>query len=294
VKQLLFDPSHQYYPFSYEAVPDFVEEVEALGKQDISPELDVFCTALAKKVRGITFGACDHRNSCSVLDARGSPYALGWIGFANYTAVSGPKKFGVWSPRIRNYRYKYGSYQFLLSSGTVTTAVKKAATYLRPFSIPELIQFSIRTYAVRRNRHKSTTSNDEAHLLGTIQKHSSLPAQLFGVLEGDTGFTDTDLEGKVVAYKKYLDDRNAIDKLGGVKVAMVDTSTKSAVTVSTVSIDSNERFSIQGAYECSLQELPVDIAEKIAVLSLVNDDDEVYVDGAGTRIANDLYYVRYS
>ena len=266
-----------------------------------------FAADLKAEVRGILTAP---RSGDSVWVYREQDtYPMGYISYANrMDKADGEQRYNVFSPNIKNGKYQYGDRKYMSSATDRAKAVKNAAKYLRPLTVEQVIeraQDSLvdKTYAVqgqaRKDAHGATvpiTQNlFEFNSYGD-PRPNALQKELWHLLQSGYQFVDKEVEETLRAAFTALEDfkdSKVIHNRNYIFVEVVQFRGQTVfrgfddVTNNRHVVGYGGRTGEQFVYQ--QDQLPEHIAEKLALLSMVDVDQ--YVTGVGYRSASNLFYL---
>ena len=234
-------------------------------------------------------------------------FPMGYIAFKdireNHDNQTDPK-YHVYSPNILNKKYSYGDRRNSLQATHVTKGIKNATTYLRPLTIPQLVELTgryCRNQAASqvdelRNGVRNKINDITEDLFNTykVDKPSALQIELKHMVESGYEFLDKELgqqlQGLFSEFNTYKEARRnntrdflfveAYESFGQNKFKCTP------VELTTGKIASDD-VKLSVLDEASL---PESIKGKLAVLSMV--DVEHFVEGVGYRATENIFYLR--
>lgn len=265
-----------------------------------------FATDLKAEVRGILTAP---RNGESVWVYREQDtYPMGYISYANHMDKDGERRYNVFSPNINNGKYQYGERKYMSSTENRAKAVKNAAKYLRPLTVEQVIERAQdrlvdKTYAVqgqvRQDAHSATVPIKRN--LFEVNSYSdpkpnALQKELWHLLQSGYQFVDKEVEETLRAAFTALEDLKDSKVIHSRNYIFVEVVQFRGQTVFRGFDDVVNSRSVEGRkdrtgeqFVYQQDQLPEHIAEKLAVLSMVDVDQ--YVTGVGYRSAGNLFYL---
>lgn len=288
VEQLVLDYDEEIL-FSTKKEPDPPDGANKLGSQHLRD----FAWEVKRKLRGVRVvpEESNYNKQYYLLDENPCPYVLGWLGYRDFTDSDNynEAKYGVWSKRIVNKRYKWGSKKHLLTSANMKIALRNVARSIRLYTPAEIATFSYSQYTNGLNNSDYASREEENDLWRKVKNSDSLKPELLDLLGAHT-FADTQIEEHLMGIKSRMDDRQEVERNSGTKLALVVASDPNKVMVAHLS-PSGYKFSVPSCYTCTMGELPSEIRSSLAVLSMV--DQGTFIEGTGIKVVEDVYYVRY-
>lgn len=295
-----------------------VEEMKELAKQvgwelyydewPVSQEMFEYCTALKKampsiklypeNVQNIRCGAEIAKIVCKYyVYMDGFPFALGHIGYGDYAVSTGSNVYMVESRKIQNNKFHPSRDQhYMAMSGDLNKAVRNACKYLVPHTSKEMMKINYEPFfddirQVSENlliKARKTTEPVINDWRVIVKEVTALKAK--GV-----EFT-TDLFKQMASQvDTALEDYYQREKtnIGGLFVWVRKHGDNTYVEVQEVEKVNNKNAwaepNITAGHVYPIDALPQDIAEKVAVLSIL--ENERYVEGIGRKIDDTSYWI---
>lgn len=283
----------------------------------VTKKLKDMATALQNRMRGIRLALGDFttvgksslpndewQNVVSDLYVYvpGERYARGLIGFGKFRVSGGNYdeddfQYMVKSSSIRNAKYNPGREQFhMMISSNQDSAIRSAMTNLRAYTVPMIASIESKDFC----NHLNEAYRAKERVVGTKFSetfHSStLREELLSLYASGFRFTNTTLNQGMESYLAAKAELKEYSQRSGlayfVQVRLVNGEqwvdildvagfNKQDVRYSDTAI--SEQKTIRG------EDVPYDIAAKIATLSMLGDGESV--EGVGTRVREDSYWV---
>lgn len=262
-----------------------------------------FVRQVQRKIRGsVIYNAgsgCGCDSSGVYVALQNYPFVLGSLGYDNYTNSGGyTKYFTVASAHIHNDKYAFYSIQrnYLMSTD-VTRAVRNATRNLRKFSDADVFNavfgtFSTESYHLR-NSVEAEADEKKARLLGLNPRFDRSEAatvfptvrKLVEALPDDGSLMDPEMAEFISAakelfydldtnYPAYTDAQAAVLYTTGSGITMLTRSGGSAV-----------------ATHYAQEEIPDWVMGKVSVLSVLDTNQEKFVENVGLRYSDSIYCV---
>lgn len=260
-----------------------------------SPLFAGFKDAVARTLRGVEF--CYIGINVAVVYRPGDAYSLGEIGHRNIKARGNPEmKYYVQSRGIKNDKYKDSNWQhFISASKVMATAVKAAATYLRPMAMEDIVReasdpaYSIVHEAINATR---VAMNRAAKELTGNAYMGDLDSDFMKEVRLMT-FTSPRLNAALAEFNsamdKYADAQRAITR-DALCVTLTDYFGQLTAITQRVSLGS--RYNLKQS-EPSLQmaadQLSDFVKGRVAILSMVAP--QTYVQDVGLRLDDRIFFI---
>jgi hypothetical protein len=223
----------------------------------------------------------------------GERYARGRIGYGDFRVGNGNEDvYMVYNHTISNNKYKPGREQYhMLMTTNQDTALKAVYKNMKPFSLAEIAEEERDDI-----RRKVTNLQDDRkrayrNLFDDMIKGTAM-TELRLAYQSGYKFSSMEFAKSLEEYfaKKDESDREIARKHKAQYVYISEANGEQYAEILECD-DAKEYGAAQyGAQtKVKMSEIPVDIAGKIAVLSMV--DDRHYVEGVGMKISTDAYWV---
>lgn len=282
--------------------------VSELQKVDaIDPQVEEFAQAVCNRIRGYKYVYRDQRTTWIYRDC--DTFTMGFVGFGDFMdGGDGDHRYAVFSPNIQNGKYGYGDRQNMAQATKMNKALNNASKYLRPMTMREVVGMTER--GVREKAREAIQS---------VRKNVSVIKE--EVVDGLFYVPDTHSASKTNALQaelKHLIDtgyefidprvgeqlRKVFDALEELSESRSTNEPVFTIVEAIKSVTGAQRFRVMKDVELSWNwsrtdveteifsqdELPEELARKLAVMSMVDKDQ--YVEGVGYKYCDTLYYVR--
>lgn len=297
------------------AVQNMPEDIEKIFSTNtrvidglyLSKKLAEFCQAILKVNRHVKFGLAKHikgefvhgTNRQAVAEVwvymPEHEYAMMRVGFADY-AVKGHMegKFGVYSRLLRNNKFDSQRDQFyMVTSDDLERIMKTVKKVMRPYTPHETANVVFEPYQgkVHSNVWKATSEAREAKD-ATIGLND-LRNELFALYDLGYEFASETLKNKVGKWKKAVTELHEAEakKRNAYFVSVVLRGEELLCNVMTINdvrnIHTINESSITQTFK--MDDLPEDIAEKIATLGMV--DKGHYVEDVGMKVSDTTFWI---
>ncbi len=274
---------------------------------NVTPELLEFIQAMSKKNPTFKYGVSDQcrttRNGDYVYKEVWvyrdvDTYALGRIGFCTANPSSNrdsTEVYTVYSRAIHNDRFDDSRWAYhAVTTGNLDKAIKNASTYLRVYKPAECAEVTKIKFASYYKQAMFDAEKDQVDINREIRwDYSCLFAdELIRAVKNGHMIMDSKLSAviaKLVLVKNEV-EKQAARKLQAYHVRVYEERGEQMASVLNVIEIEGSKSGIAGEHtSIRVNDLPEDIAGKIAVLSMV--DSAHYVDGVGLRAPDGTYWV---
>jgi hypothetical protein len=266
-------------------------------------ELAQFAATIRKTNRYLKFGVTRNTKYTWTSDRyaelfvymEGDTYAMARIGYGDYTVggkADATRKFMVESRTIKNEKYKYNRPEYHMAlTDTLDRAVKNVSKHMRRYSPLEAATIS---YDEVVNRLRSPAVIATADLYTSkrnVLDHAQLQTELFHLVDMGYSFLSTELQGMIVNWRNA--DKEHKEAVGRNKACYFITVRlqNDDMMCDVVRLHSYEsiKLGIDPAVVYKMEELPEELAGRVAVLSMVEDNH--YVDNVGLRVNSSTFWV---
>lgn len=273
---------------------------ELQGGSAIDPQVEEFAQAVCNKIRGYKYAYRDRRTAWVYRD--GDTFTMGYLSFND------DKCYAVFSPNIQNGKYSYGERQNMSQATKMTKALSNAAKYLRPLTMKEVVGMTERGVREKARETVQSVRKNVANIKdevvdglfyipdrATALKTNALQAELKHLV--DTGYEFIDPRvgeqlRKVFGALEELSESRSTNE----PVFTIVEAIKSVTGAQKFRVMKDVQLSWNWSHQevemdiFSQDELPEELARKLAVMSMVDKDQ--YVEGVGYKYCDTLYYVR--
>lgn len=292
---------------SDEAQELFIKSTKVVDGLHVGKKLAEFCNAILKVNRHVKFGIAKNikgefihgTNRQAVAELwvymPEHEYAMMRVGFADY-AVKGhtESKFGVYSRLLQNNKFDGQRDQYyMVTSDDIDRIMKTVKKVMRPYSPHETANVVFEPYQgkVHSNVWSATSTAREAKdaALGL----NDLRNELFALYDLGYEFASEPLKDKVGKWKKAVTEMNEAEnkKRNAYFVSVILRGEELLCNVMTV----NDVRKVSKINESSMSQvfkmddLPEDIAEKVATLGMV--DKGHYVEDVGMKVSDTTFWI---
>ena len=285
----------------------FTKNTRVIDGMYVSKKLGTFCDAILKVNRHVKFGVAKHTKGEFIHGTNRQALAELWVympeheyammrvGFADY-AVKGSMdaKFGVYSRLLQNNKFDPQRDQFyMVTSDDIERIMKTVKKVMRPYSPHETANVVFESYQgkVHSNVWKATSEAREAKD-ATIGLND-LRNELFALYDLGYEFASETLKDKVGKWKKAMTELNEAEakKRNAYFVSVVLRGEELMCNVMTVNdvrkVHTINESSVTQTFK--MDDLPEDIAEKVATLGMV--DKGHYVEDVGMKVSDTTFWI---
>lgn len=285
----------------------FTKNTRVIDGLYVGKKLSEFCDAILKANRHVKFGLAKHikgefvhgTNRQAVAEVwvymPEHEYAMMRVGYADY-AVKGhmDAKFGVYSRLLQNNKFDPQRDQFyMVTSDDLERIMKTVKKVMRPYTPHETANVVFEPYQgkVHSNVWKATSEAREAKD-ATIGLND-LRNELFALYDLGYEFASETLKNKVGKWKKAVTELHEAEakKRNAYFVSVVLRGEELLCNVMTINdvrnIHTINESSITQTFK--MDDLPEDIAEKVATLGMV--DKGHYVEDVGMKVSDTTFWI---
>jgi hypothetical protein len=224
------------------------------------------------------------------------PYALMRIGYNDYQEANSDYLFSVASRLIVNNKYSDNNDGYWMALTTdLGRAVKNVKTYMRPYSVDEMMRINFDDFAGQVHTEKRELSNEEYTLRRQIKDHDALMAELSALANSDYKFINDSLRTMILQYEvkrietQTLQQRakhgwfvNVTTRMGAQQFDVVE-----LFDVHNTRQHSTPRTGETKTY--TEETLPEEISGKMAALMMI--ELEARVADVGKRVSSTMFFV---
>ena len=285
----------------------FTKNTRVIDGMYVSKKLGTFCDAILKVNRHVKFGVAKHTKGEFVHGTNRQALAEVWVympeheyammrvGFADYAVKgSSDSKFGVYSRLLQNNKFDPQRDQFyMVTSDDIDRIMKTVKKVMRPYSPHETANVVFEPYQgkVHSNVWSATSTAREAKdaAIGL----NDLRNELFALYDLGYEFASETLKDKVGKWKKAVTELNEAEakKRNAYFVSVILRGDELLCNVMTIDdvrkIHTIKESSISQVFK--MEDLPEDIAEKVATLGMV--DKGHYVEDVGMKVSDTTFWI---
>ena len=285
----------------------FTKNTRVIDGMYVSKKLGTLCDAILKVNRHVKFGVAKHTKGEFVHGTNRQALAEVWVympeheyammrvGFADY-AVKGNMegKFGVYSRLLQNNKFDPQRDQFyMVTSDDIERIMKTVKKVMRPYAPHEVANVVFEPYQGKVHTNVWTATSNAREAKDATIGLNDLRNELFALYDLGYEFASETLKDKVGKWKKAMTELNEAEakKRNAYFVSVILRGEELLCNVMTV----NDVRKIHKINEASMSQvfkmddLPEDIAEKVATLGMV--DKGHYVEDVGMKVSDTTFWI---
>lgn len=224
------------------------------------------------------------------------PYALMRIGYKDYQEANNDYLFSVASRLIVNNKYGDNNDGYWMALTTdLGRAVKNVKTYMRPYSVDEMMRINFDDFAVQVHTEKRSLSNEEYTLRREIKDHDALMAELSALANSDYKFINDSLRTMILQYEVKRIETQALQQRAK-HGWFVNVTTRMGVqrfdVVELFDVHSTQQHRTPRTGETKTyteETLPEEISGKMAALMMIELGARVA--DVGKRVSSTMFFV---
>lgn len=284
---------------------DPISRINLNASRSLNANIMDFAADLETKIRGVYTAP---RNFQSIWVYRPQDtYPMGYITYGNHMdKADGGWRYNVFSPNINNSKYRHGDRKYMASATNRARAVKNAAKYLRPLTVEQVVEqtqdklaskvYDAQEQAVRDAYRAIAPTTDSLFAVKSYgnPKPNALQKELWHLLQSGYEFLDKGVEETLRAAftaLEDLEDSKALLKRTLIFVEVLQVHGQPMFRGLDSVPRSREAARSRGLgaqFVYRQHELPEHIAEKLAVLNMIDVGE--HVPGVGYRAADNIFY----
>lgn len=226
------------------------------------------------------------------------PYALGFVGYGDWSVKSGEHTYAVHSRKISNPKFAYHREQHqMIMSKDMKKAIKHAKAYLAPYTTHEL---AIAMYEPMQENTQKELSRTQRQMRDTLDpimhNHGVIIAELLNMIRQNVEFSTPEFQGiaKCLQERVELYKEQAERNVSAVFVRLYNIGED---TYADVKVANDVRKNSYGkdalknteTLTYALSDLPEDITHSIASLNILNNNQ--YVTNVGMKVDDRHFWV---
>lgn len=229
----------------------------------------------------------------------GHDYVLGKIGYGdyrlrkpNYDTIN---KYMVASRKIQNQKVKeYNDQHYMAITDNLANAVKNACKYLVPHTLAEIADMSFHDFGKEVREQKNDAINAARSVVEKCTSVSVVKAELNNLIRLGVEFVTPEFKNAAAELFKATAEAE-VEKARRIGAYFVQfRNFGSTMRVDVLTFDKNFRNDIMigeatNSTQMAVPDLPLDIQEKIAVLSMVEDGTSV--PGVGRKVSATSFWL---
>lgn len=280
---------------------DLVRVIDGLP---CNTQLAQFAQAIRKANRHVKFGVTrntkyhwsSETHAELLVYMEGDMYAMARIGYADYSLAKADlrqtPKFMVCSRTIQNEKYKDSRDEYFMAmTDTLDRAIKNASKHIRRYPTSDVAAISYEKIRHNLRAPVSTSSSNLYNAKHTLRDHPHLQTELLVLLDSGYSFLSRELHDAIV---KVRDTQKANTEAMSMAKACYFVTVRlqnDSMLCDVVRLHSYEdiKDGTDPTVVYKMEELPEELAGRIAVLSMMEDNQ--YVDSVGLRVNSSTFWV---
>lgn len=272
----------------------------------LGKKLGTFCEAILKANRHVKFGVAKtikgefiHGTNMQALAEvwvymPEHEYAMMRVGYADYVVKGSETKFGVYSRLLQNNKFSEQRDQYyMVTSDDLERIMKTVKKVMRPYTPHETANVVFEPYQGKVHSNVWTATSTAREAKDAAIGLNDLRNELFALYDLGYEFASVTLKDKVGKWKKAVTELNEAEakKRNAYFVSVILRGEELLCNVMTV----NDVRTIHRINESSItqtfkmEDLPEDIAEKVATLGMV--DKGHYVEDVGMKVSDTTFWI---
>jgi hypothetical protein len=290
-----------------EAQKTFTDNTRVFDGMRVSKKLGEFCDAILKANRHVKFGVAKRIKNEFIPGTNMQAlaevlvympeheYAMMRVGYADY-AVKGNMgaKFGVYSRLLQNDKFSEQRDQYyMVTSDNLERIMKTVKKVMRPYAPHEAASVVFEPYQSKVNNSVWTAMSDARDAMTTVTGMNDLRNELFALYDLGYEFASEVLKDKIGKWKMAVSESTAVEnkKRDAYFVSVVLRGEELLCNVMAVDdvrkVHTIDERSVTQRFK--MEDLPEDIAEKVATLGMV--DKGHYVEDVGMKVSDTTFWV---
>jgi len=224
------------------------------------------------------------------------PYALMRIGYKDYQEANSDYLFSVASRLIVNDKYSdVNAGYYMALTVHLPRAVKNVKTYMRPYSVDEMMRINFDDFAGQVHTEKRELSNEEYTLRRQIKDHDALMAELSALANSDYKFVNDSLRTMILQYETKRIETQTLQqraKHGWFVNVITRMGVQQFDVVELFDVHNTRQHSTPRTGETKTyteETLPEEISGKMAALMMI--ELEARVADVGKRVSSTMFFV---
>lgn len=275
-------------------------------------QLERLCGALQRKYRRARFGVTTETcaghwlNQNPSLETRcfhemwvyfeDQEYALFKIGYKDYGMTVTDEKYGIYARGILNGKFKPDNeHRYMKFSTSYDKIMDVARGQMRPYVVTDLAKLSYDSIYNSTYSHANNLSCLSSDAWINIRSHSHLAKELLNLLDIGHVFISDDLKQQIIKYKQNLEVKASMPAAYHAYFVYVTEDPVLRTTMCNMLLYTDvEKFNSRKKAPVEtntlpLDDLPHDIAGKLAALNMLNVDD--FLPDVGIKVSDRSFWV---
>ena len=272
----------------------------------LSKKLATFCEAILKVNRHVKFGVAKTIKGEFISGTNMQALAEVWVympeheyammrvGYADYAVKGSETKFGVYSRLLQNNKYDSQRDQYnMVTSDDLDRIMKTVKKVMRPYAPHEIADVVFEQYQNKVHNNVWTATSQMRDAKDSVLGLNDLRNELFALYDLGYEFASEVLKDKIGKWKAAVSEMNEAEnkKRDAYFVSVVLRGEELLCNVMTVdNVRKMHKVNEKNITQTfKMEDLPEDIAEKVATLGMV--DKGHYVEGVGMKVSDTTFWV---
>ena len=272
----------------------------------LSKKLATFCEAILKVNRHVKFGVAKTIKGEFISGTNMQALAEVWVympeheyammrvGYADYAVKGSETKFGVYSRLLQNNKYDSQRDQYnMVTSDDLDRIMKTVKKVMRPYAPHEIADVVFEQYQNKVHNNVWTATSEMRDAKDGVLGLNDLRNELFALYDLGYEFASEVLKDKIGKWKAAVSEMNEAEnkKRDAYFVSVVLRGEELLCNVMTVdNVRKMHKVNEKNITQTfKMEDLPEDIAEKVATLGMV--DKGHYVEGVGMKVSDTTFWV---
>lgn len=220
-------------------------------------------------------------------------YAMGWVGYGAFRYNSGSNVYVVYSRKISNGKYSYGSDPFYMRmSSKLPTTISNAKAFLRPFTHVELAESYLYDFTRKSGNAVGAISEPAKQAVKNIQSHDHLMQELMTLHLNGYKFINAEFNQCIETYMEATKEAGHYDMVFNAVCIRVGVHDGMQV-FDTIEVSDAHSYMLSRVHgliqRYDEHTLPADYLNKMSMLMTCAPLD--FIHGVGLRVDDEIYYV---
>lgn len=272
----------------------------------LSKKLATFCEAVLKVNRHVKFGVAKTIKGEFISGTNMQALAEVWVympeheyammrvGYADYAVKGSETKFGVYSRLLQNNKFDSQRDQYnMVTSDDLDRIMKTVKKVMRPYAPHEIADVVFEQYQNKVHNNVWTATSQMRDAKDSVLGLNDLRNELFALYDLGYEFASEVLKDKIGKWKAAVVEMNEAEnkKRDAYFVSVVLRGEELLCNVMTVdNVRKMHKVNEKNITQTfKMEDLPEDIAEKVATLGMV--DKGHYVEGVGMKVSDTTFWV---
>lgn len=284
----------------------FHANTKVVDGMHVGKKLATFCEAILKVNRHVKFGVAKTIKGEFISGTNMQALAEVWVympeheyammrvGYADYTVKGSETKFGVYSRLLQNNKFDEQRDQYnMVTSDDLERVMKTVKKVMRPYAPHEIADVVFEQYQNKVHNNVWTATSEMRDAKDSVLGLNDLRNELFALYDLGYEFASEVLKDKIGKWKAAVAEMNEAEnkKRDAYFVSVVLRGEELLCNVMTVdNVRKMHKVNEKNITQTfKMEDLPEDIAEKVATLGMV--DKGHYVEGVGMKVSDTTFWV---